>query len=69
MTERLVIEITGELPEEGKYAILAAADIQAKSLIEALSQEHKVSLTATVRSVRPGKSSGRPAKPAVRAVG
>ena len=55
MTDRLVIEITGALPEKGKHAILAAAEVLADGLAIALRDEHEVEATVSVRAVRPGK--------------
>lgn len=62
--DRLQIEISGELPEDEKYAILAEAQSAANELAGRLNVEHNLSLTAEVRSVRPGKSKARtPAEP------
>lgn len=55
MTDRLHIEITGNLPDKGKHAILAAAETAAEAMAAELSKAHEVTLTAVVRSVRPGK--------------
>lgn len=55
MTDRLQIEITGELPEDTKFGILADAQTRARALAEALNETHGTTLTATVKSVRPGK--------------
>lgn len=55
MTDRLVIEIKGTLPEKGKHAIIAAAEVAAEKLAGDLGSAHDVHLTATVRNVRPGK--------------
>lgn len=49
MTDRLVIEITGALPEKGKHAILAAAEVLADGLAIALRDEHEVEATVSVR--------------------
>ena len=67
MSDRLVIEITGTLPEDDKYAILAAAQVAAKTMsADLMGQYTNLALAATVRSVRPGKP--KTARPAVRAV-
>lgn len=50
--DRLEITITGPLPEEDKYAILAAADSAAKALARELSAAHGIDLKATVGPVR-----------------
>lgn len=65
MTDRLVIEITGTLPDKGKHAILAAAEVLADGLAIALRDEHDVDAAVSVRAVRPGKKSGAPAEPVV----
>lgn len=56
--DRLVIEITGQLPEENKYAILAAAQEGAAKLAGELNATHKLQLTAVARPIRPGKKTG-----------
>jgi len=55
MTDRLVIEITGTLPDKGKHAILAAAEVLADGFAIALRNEHGVEAQVSVRAVRPGK--------------
>lgn len=65
MTERLVIEITGDLPDAGKYAILADAEQLAGDYAHALEDKHKgLILKVSVKAVRPGK---KPAAPIVQA--
>ncbi len=63
--ERIEITITGELPEERKYAILAAAQEAANELVRDMAPE--LTLTATVKSARPSARKPAPASP-VRAV-
>lgn len=58
MVDRLVIEMTGALPEAGKYAILASAEDMAKTFAADLGEAHGVELTVSVRAVRPGKKAG-----------
>lgn len=55
MTDRLVIEITGDLPDAGRFAILAAAEDAAKAMAAKGSAEHEIDLSVSVRSVRPIK--------------
>lgn len=56
MTDRIVIEITGTLPEKGKHGILHAAEQAVEAFIKTFGETHTgLTLTATVRSVRPGK--------------
>lgn len=64
--ERIEITITGELPEKGKFASLAAAQQLADTLIEGMDALGLV-LTATVKAIRPSKKAAPPASP-VRAV-
>lgn len=66
--DRLVIEITGELPEKGKHAILAAAEALAETLALELRQNHAIDAVVSVRRVRPGKKGAIVAKPALKAV-
>ena len=42
MTERLQIEITGDLPDAGKYSILASAESHAKDFAKALAHTGQV---------------------------
>jgi hypothetical protein len=58
MADRLVIEITGTLPEKGKHAILARAEELADKMVVELIQE--VLCVVTVRAVRPAKKSAAP---------
>lgn len=62
--DRLQIEITGELPDEGKYAILADAEAKANALVAELEKSHKMELSVTVKAVRP--SAKKAAVPVVR---
>lgn len=58
MTDRLVIEITGTLPEKGKHGIrdMHAAEQAVGALLQEVMATHNgLTLTATVRSGRPGK--------------
>lgn len=65
--DRLQIEITGDLPEKGKYGIIDAAEKAIAAFVDTFTSEHApLTLNATVRSVRPGKP--KIARPAVRAV-
>jgi hypothetical protein len=58
MTDRLVIEITGELPDAGKFGILAYAEEGAKTFAADLIQVYKdLELRVSVKAVRPGKKS------------
>lgn len=57
MTDRLQIEISGELPDDGKYAILASAEEAARKFAGDLATGHGIALTVSVKSVRPGKKS------------
>jgi hypothetical protein len=52
MADKFIIEITGALPEEEKYAILADAQAQAKLLAGELNLKHKLECTIAVRAVR-----------------
>lgn len=66
MAERLHIELTGDLPEAGKYAILASAEEEAKKFAAALAERHDgLKVAVSVRSVRPGKKGAAPAVPDV----
>jgi hypothetical protein len=58
MTDRLVIEITGDLPEAGKYAILADCEAQMKMLVSGLMETHSLALKVSVKAVRPTKKPG-----------
>lgn len=58
MSDRLVIEIAGALPEKGKHAILAAAEDLAEALAAKLKELHQIDATVSVRGVRPGKKGG-----------
>jgi hypothetical protein len=61
MTDRLVIEITGDLPDAGNFAILASAEDAAKDFASALAAKHPgVDLKVSVKAVRPGKRSPGP---------
>lgn len=60
MTDRLVIEIAGNLPDEGKYGILAKAEFAAKECAETLTEDHGLVLSVSVRAVRPSKKSAAP---------
>lgn len=64
MTDRIVVEITGDLPDKGKHAILAAAESAAEKMAGELASTHDLILTVTVRSIRPGKGKTGAAKPA-----
>lgn len=56
MTDRLHIEISGNLPDAGKYAILASAEEAMKETAAALATKHEgLALSVSVRAVRPGK--------------
>lgn len=59
--ERLKIEIEGDLPDDNKYAILAAAQAGAKELAARLSEAHGLVLTASARPLRVNASKGSPA--------
>lgn len=68
MTDRLQIEISGELPDDGKYAILASAEEAVRKFASDLATKHPgVDLTVSVKSVRPGKKSGTAPGAALRA--
>lgn len=54
--DRLHIEITGALPDKGKHAIMAAAEVAAEEMSQALSEKHGIGLTVSVRAIRPGKN-------------
>lgn len=59
MTDRLQIEISGDLPDDGNYAILASAEEAARKFAGDLATKHPgVDLAVSVKSVRPGKKSG-----------
>ena len=55
MADRLVIEINGDLPEKGKHGIIDAAERAVDEFIAQFGAEHKIVLTGSARSVRPGK--------------
>lgn len=64
MTDRIVIEVSGDLPDEGKYAILASAEELAKKLAADLVAKHSgvdPDLSVSVRAVRPSKKAATPA--------
>ncbi len=63
--DRLEITLTGDLPDDTKYGILAEAQLKARELAEALSKAHSITLTASVKLVRPGKTKAPPAVAAV----
>lgn len=69
MTDRIVITISGDLPEKGKHGILDASERDADALAAQLSETHGIKLTAVTKDVRPGKkapqSASGPANPAV----
>lgn len=57
--DRLEITISGDLPDAGKYAILAAAEEAAKAFADNLMAKHSdLDLTVSVKAVRPGKKKG-----------
>jgi hypothetical protein len=65
MTDRLVIEVTGDLPDEGKYAILASAEVMARDMVDKLQSEH-VGLPdpkISVKAVRPTTKKAAPVQP------
>lgn len=65
MTDRLVIEISGALPEDGKFAILASAEETVKETVATLAAKHEgLTLSGSVRAVRPGKKAAAPASEA-----
>jgi hypothetical protein len=64
--DRIVIEVTGSLPDETKYDILAAAKQAANAMATELNTRFEIKLVADVRPVRPGK--GKAPAPVVRAV-
>ncbi len=55
--DRLVIEITGTLPDNGKYGVIADAETEIAQWVKAFNERNKMSVVATVRVVRPGKKS------------
>lgn len=56
MTDRLQIEITGDLPDAGKFAVLASAENRAKLLVVGFAEEYSdLKLTVSVKAIRPGK--------------
>lgn len=61
--DRLHVEITGPLPDAGKYAIIAAAEAAMEEWVKGFSAQHKIELTVSVRSVRPGKGKSASSKP------
>jgi hypothetical protein len=61
MTDRLQIEITGDLPDAGKFAILASAEDHAKEFAASLAAKHPgVTLSVSVKAIRPGKKTAAP---------
>ena len=59
MTERLQVDLTGNLPGNGKYAILASVEDAVKACAAGLMEKHEgLTLTVSVRSVRPGNKTG-----------
>lgn len=67
MTDRLVIEITGDLPDEGKFAMLANAEKVAQDAAAILEDKHPgMKLAVWVKSVRPSKKTATPAAVAQR---
>lgn len=66
--ERIEITITGELPEDTKYAVLAAARQQANLMAVEMSQAHKLSLSVSVKSIRPSAKKAAPLASPVRAI-
>lgn len=65
MNDRLVVEISGALPETNKYAVLAATQVLADALASELKQTHQIEATVSVRAVRPGKKGNTVAPAAV----
>lgn len=62
MTDRLHIEITGDLPDAGKFGILASAEAIAQTVAGQLEECHAgLKLTVSVKAVRPSKKSAAPA--------
>ena len=62
MSTRIVIEAEGDLPEAGKFAILAAAEVKFALWLEAFNKEHKTNIVGTVRPVTaPRKKAEKPA--------
>lgn len=59
MTDRLEIKLTGPLPEEEKYAILAAAQVAATAMAKQLNEDHKIVLAVSVAPVRPSAGRGK----------
>jgi len=53
--DRIMIEISGNLPDEDKFAILAAAQKSANEMAAELTAAHGLELTVSVRPVRVGK--------------
>ncbi len=63
MVDRIVIEATGDIPDDRKFAILAGAEAEIQEWVKAFNERYKVTLLASVRPVRPGKGK-TPATPA-----
>lgn len=62
MTDRIVIEITGDLPDEGKFAILADAERLASDMVHTFEDKYSsMHLAISVRAVRPSKKTATPA--------
>lgn len=60
--DRLVIEITGDLPDEGKFAVLANAEKVAQDAAAILEDKHPgMKLAVWVKAVRPSKKTATPA--------
>lgn len=55
--DRLEIEISGELPESGKFKIAGYVEEGVKTLIEELNKEHNLKLKDKTRIVKPSKKS------------
>lgn len=50
--DKLVIEISGDLPEKGKHAIIHAAEVAVEAFIKDFAEANKVTLTGSARPVR-----------------
>lgn len=61
--DRLEITISGDLPDERKFHILAAAESEVQEWVRSFQERHKVSLNAGVKPVRPGKKKVAPTLP------
>jgi hypothetical protein len=60
--DRLEIKLVGELPDAGKYRILAAAEETFRNAMDAFNGDHKMALAIEVKAVSPA-----PRKPKVAA--